>query len=100
MSQPHLQVHPADYTVPTEAAGWQKMYLVIGIVGLIACVAGYLMQPEQLLRGYLIGFMLWLGLSLRKAHRNADARQAFQKSMELNPRRIWAKEQLEKTPAS
>jgi tetratricopeptide (TPR) repeat protein len=43
---------------------------------------------------------LWLGLSLRKAHRNADARQAFQKSMELNPHRVWAKEQLEKTPAS
>ena len=64
MSQPNLQVHPADYTVPTEAAGWQKKYLVIGIVGLIAGVAGYLMQPEQLLRGYLIGFMLWLGLSL------------------------------------
>lgn len=42
---------------------------------------------------------LWLGLSLRKAHRNAEARQAFQKSIELNPRRIWAKQQLEKTPA-
>ena len=42
---------------------------------------------------------LWLGLSLRKAHRNAEARQAFQKSLELNPRRIWAKQQLEKTPA-
>ena len=41
---------------------------------------------------------LWLGLSLRKAHHNAEARQAFQKSLELNPRRIWAKEQLEKTP--
>ena len=43
---------------------------------------------------------LWLGLSLRKAHRNAEARQAFQKSMELNPHRVWTKEQLEKTPAS
>ncbi len=43
---------------------------------------------------------LWLGLSLRKARRNAEARQAFQKSLELNPGRVWAKEQLEKTPAS
>jgi tetratricopeptide (TPR) repeat protein len=43
---------------------------------------------------------LWLGLSLRKVHRNAEARQAFQKSLELGPRRVWAKEQLEKTPAS
>jgi tetratricopeptide (TPR) repeat protein len=41
---------------------------------------------------------LWLGLSLHKAHRNAEARQAFQKSLELNPHRVWAKQQLEKTP--
>jgi tetratricopeptide (TPR) repeat protein len=42
---------------------------------------------------------LWLGLSLRKQNKNAEARQAFQKSLELDPRRIWAKQQLEKTPA-
>jgi len=64
MSQPDLQVHHADYTVPAEAAGWQKRYLIVGIVGAIACVAGFVMQPEQFLRGYLIGYMLWLGLSL------------------------------------
>jgi tetratricopeptide (TPR) repeat protein len=43
---------------------------------------------------------LWLGVSLRKAKRNAEARQAFQKAIELNPRRVWAKEQLDKTPAA
>ena len=42
---------------------------------------------------------VWLGLSLRKDNKNAEARQAFQKSLELNPRRVWAKQQLEKTPA-
>jgi tetratricopeptide (TPR) repeat protein len=41
---------------------------------------------------------LWLGLSLRKQNKNADARQAFSKSLELNPRRVWVKQQLEKTP--
>jgi tetratricopeptide (TPR) repeat protein len=41
---------------------------------------------------------LWLGLSLRKQNKNAEARQAFQKSLELDPRRIWTKQQLEKTP--
>ena len=41
---------------------------------------------------------LWLGLSLRKENRNAEARQAFAKSLELNPNRIWTKEQLDKTP--
>jgi tetratricopeptide (TPR) repeat protein len=42
---------------------------------------------------------LWLGVALRKAHRNAEARTAFAKAIELNPNRIWAKQQLEKTPA-
>jgi tetratricopeptide (TPR) repeat protein len=42
---------------------------------------------------------LWLGLSLRKENRDGEARQAFAKSLELNPTRIWAKQQLEKTPA-
>jgi len=42
---------------------------------------------------------LWLGIALRKQNKNPDARQAFAKSVELNPRRIWAKEQLDKTPA-
>jgi tetratricopeptide (TPR) repeat protein len=43
---------------------------------------------------------LWLGLALRKANRNAEARTAFAKSLELNPNRIWAKQQLDKTPAN
>jgi tetratricopeptide (TPR) repeat protein len=43
---------------------------------------------------------LWKGVTLRKANRNADARQAFQKALELNPQRLWAKQQLDKTPAS
>jgi tetratricopeptide (TPR) repeat protein len=42
---------------------------------------------------------LWLGIALRKLHKDAEARQAFAKSVELNPRRVWAKEQLDKTPA-
>ena len=40
---------------------------------------------------------LWLGLTLRKQNKDAEARQAFQKSLELNPRRVWEKQQLEKT---
>ncbi|MCL4402019.1 MAG: tetratricopeptide repeat protein [Acidobacteria bacterium] len=42
---------------------------------------------------------LWLGIALRKVGRNADARKAIARSLELNPNRIWAKQQLEKTPA-
>jgi tetratricopeptide (TPR) repeat protein len=42
---------------------------------------------------------LWLGLALRKQNKNAEARQAFQKALELNPARVWAKQQLDKTAA-
>jgi tetratricopeptide (TPR) repeat protein len=42
---------------------------------------------------------LWLGLALRKLNQNAEARKEFQKALELNPARVWAKQQLEKTPA-
>ena len=41
---------------------------------------------------------LWMGLTLRKLNRNADARAAFSKSLQINPERIWTKQQLEKTP--
>jgi tetratricopeptide (TPR) repeat protein len=41
---------------------------------------------------------LWLGIALRKQNKNGEARSAFTKSVELNPKRIWAKEQLDKTP--
>ena len=41
---------------------------------------------------------LWLGIALRKLNRNAEARKEIAKSLELNPSRIWAKQQFEKTP--
>jgi tetratricopeptide (TPR) repeat protein len=41
---------------------------------------------------------MWMGLAYRRAHKNAEAREAFNKSLALNPRRVWTKQQLEKTP--
>ncbi len=41
---------------------------------------------------------LWLGIALRKLNRNAEARKEFERAAKLNPARIWAKQQLEKTP--
>src|SRR5262249_13992629 len=34
---------------------------------------------------------LWLGIALRKAGRNADARRELQRAVELNPARVWSK---------
>ncbi|MCS7025929.1 MAG: tetratricopeptide repeat protein [Bryobacteraceae bacterium] len=41
---------------------------------------------------------LWLGVAYRKTNQFAEARKALEKSLELNPDRLWAKELLEKTP--
>ncbi len=43
---------------------------------------------------------LWYGIALRKAQNAAAARKALEKSLTLNPDRKWAKQQLEKIPAT
>lgn len=43
---------------------------------------------------------LWLGVALRKVNQTEEARRAIAKSLELNPNRVWAKQQLDKTPAN
>ena len=42
---------------------------------------------------------LWLGIALRHVNQPDEARKAIAKSVELNPNRVWAKQQLDKTPA-
>jgi tetratricopeptide (TPR) repeat protein len=41
---------------------------------------------------------LWLGIALRKANRDPEARKELEKAVSLDPGRVWAKQQLEKTP--
>ena len=43
---------------------------------------------------------LWKGITLRKENHNAEARKALEQAVQLAPHRVWAKEQLSKTPAS
>jgi tetratricopeptide (TPR) repeat protein len=42
---------------------------------------------------------VWLGVALRRSNQPAEAHKAFAKSLQLNPNRVWAREQLDKTPA-
>ncbi|MBI3664834.1 MAG: tetratricopeptide repeat protein [Acidobacteria bacterium] len=42
---------------------------------------------------------LWLGIVLRKGNRNREAREALAEALRLNPQRVWAQQQLAKTPA-
>ena len=43
---------------------------------------------------------LWLGVALRKANQPAEAEKAFTQSLQINPNRVWARQQLEKTSGS
>jgi hypothetical protein len=53
-----------DYTVPAAAAGWQMRSLIVGVIGAIVLVATGVMWHDTFMRGYLVGFMLWVGMSL------------------------------------
>lgn len=43
---------------------------------------------------------LWLGVALRRSNQPVEAQKAFEKSLEINPNRVWARQQLDKTPGS
>ena len=43
---------------------------------------------------------LWLGVALRRSNQAAEAQKAFERSLEINPNRVWTRQQLEKTPGS
>jgi tetratricopeptide (TPR) repeat protein len=40
---------------------------------------------------------LWNGIILRKLNRNAEARKAFERSLSLDPGRVWTRQMLDKT---
>ena len=64
MSDHTLDLRVSDDVVPAQAAHWQNLWLGIGLGGVVLCIVGAVLSPQQFLRGYLIGFMFWLGLSL------------------------------------
>jgi tetratricopeptide (TPR) repeat protein len=37
---------------------------------------------------------LWMGVAYKKDHQDREAREALQKSLELNPNHVWTKQQL------
>lgn len=62
MSNTHVKDY--DYAVPAAAAGWQMRSLIVGVIGAIVLAATGFVWHDVFMRGYLVGFMLWLGLSL------------------------------------
>jgi hypothetical protein len=64
MSRHTLQVQDLKFAVPADTARWQRTALIVGVAGIIGCVIGAFLQLDTFLRGYLIAYMFWTGLSL------------------------------------
>ncbi len=64
MSQQNVNVRQGEFLVPAAAETWQKRSLMVGVAGAILCIIGLVVSTDEFLRGYLIAYMLWLGLSL------------------------------------
>jgi tetratricopeptide (TPR) repeat protein len=41
---------------------------------------------------------VWKGVALRKMNKDPEAREALQRALEIDPNRVWVKQQLVKTP--
>jgi len=50
--------------VNTQIGQWQNRSLLAGIAGLLAAIAGLVLNKEQFLRSYLFGYLLWLGMAI------------------------------------
>ncbi|HXE89467.1 MAG TPA: hypothetical protein VNK82_00735 [Terriglobales bacterium] len=53
-----------DFTPPPVLELIQKRSLIIGAAVLVLCGIGWGMNADQFFRSYLVGYMLWLGISL------------------------------------
>jgi len=64
MSQPTVELRASDLAVPPDTPRWQSRALMVGIAGIIFCVIGGVLNLRDFLRGYLVAYMFWTGLSL------------------------------------
>src|SRR5579863_7871727 len=53
-----------EYKAPEGVSRLQQTALVVGVLGLLGSIVGRIVRPEDFYRGYLVAFLLVLGLSL------------------------------------
>jgi len=56
-------MNPTD-AVNIQIGRWQRVSLMVGVVGTVIAIAGFVMDREQFLRSYLFGYLFWLGMGL------------------------------------
>jgi hypothetical protein len=62
-----IQTAPSSFSITSSLAGGISKYrntaAFVGLVGLLASALGWVMEPEQFYRSYLIGFFFWFGIA-------------------------------------
>jgi hypothetical protein len=53
-----------EYKAPESVGRLEKRALVVGVLGLIVCIVGWISKPGDFFHSYLVAFLLVLGLSL------------------------------------
>ncbi|HBR57924.1 MAG TPA: hypothetical protein DEA22_10725 [Blastocatellia bacterium] len=53
-----------SYSAPPDVNRIGNIALAIGIIGIVAWIAAWTMQPEQALRSWLLGFIFWAGIAI------------------------------------
>jgi hypothetical protein len=54
------------YTAPPEVSRYQQRALIVGIIGVLAVVIGFVItrDAQQFFASYLVGFIFWIGIAL------------------------------------
>jgi len=58
------RLNASDFAVPAAVDKIRSRSMVVGVVGSVLALIGYVTAPDAFFRAYLMAFMLWLGLSL------------------------------------
>ena len=53
-----------EYKAPESVGRLEKRALVVGVLGVIVSIVGWITRPEEFFRSYLLAFLVVLGLSL------------------------------------
>ena len=64
MSNHTVELRASDFAVPPDTPRWQSRALMVGIAGVIFCIIGAILNRQQFMRGYLIAYMFWNGLTI------------------------------------
>jgi hypothetical protein len=63
-----IKTAPISFAIPESLAAnlvrYRNTAAFLGLLGIAGCIAGWVMDPTQFYRSYLVGYFFWFGISL------------------------------------